>query len=78
MSGKKSHVISISETKIDSMIENSVIEIDDYVVERNDWNKHGGGVAMYIHKSIDYCLREDLLRSDIESISTWKACCLFQ
>ena len=24
---------------------------------------------MYIHKSIDYCLREDLLRLDIESIS---------
>ena len=24
---------------------------------------------MYIHKSIDYCLREDLLRPDIESIS---------
>ena len=49
-------IISISETKIDSMIENSVIQIEDYVVERNDRNKHGGGVAMYIHKSIDYCL----------------------
>ena len=24
---------------------------------------------MYIHKSIDYFLREDLLRSDIESVS---------
>ena len=65
---KKPHIVSISETKIDSMIENSVSEIEDYVVERNDRNKHGGGVAMYIHKSIDYSLREDLLRSDIESI----------
>ena len=62
---KKPHVISISETKIDIMIENSVIEIEDCVVERNDKNKHGGGgVAMYVHKSIDYCLQED-----IESIS---------
>ena len=61
--------MSINETKIDSSIENSVIEIEDYVVERNDRNKHGGGVAMYIHKSIDYFLREDLLRADIESIS---------
>ena len=26
-------------------------------------------MAIYIYKSIDYCLREDLLRSDIESIS---------
>ena len=62
-------MVSISETKIDSMIEDSVIEIEDYVVERSDRNKHGGGVAMYIHKSIDNCLRKDLLRSDIESIS---------
>ena len=66
---EKPYIISISETKIDSMIENRVIEIKDYVIERNDRNKHGGGVAMYVRKSIDYCLREDLLRSDIESIS---------
>ena len=51
------------------MIENSVIEIEDYVVERNDKNKHGGEVALYIRKSIDCCLREELLRSDIESFS---------
>ena len=66
---KKPHIISTSETNIDSTIENSVIEIEDYVFERKNRDKHGGGVAMYIHKSIDYCLREDLLRSDIESIS---------
>ena len=44
-------------------------EIEDYVVEINDRNKHGGGVAMYVLKSIDYFQLEDLLRSDIESIS---------
>ena len=41
-------IIGITETKIDSTIDNSHIEIDDYVVERNDRNRHGGGVAMYI------------------------------
>ena len=30
---KKTHIISISETTTDSMIENSVIEIENYVVE---------------------------------------------
>ena len=64
LSGKKPQTISISETKIDSMIKNSVIEIEDYVVEKNDRNKHGCGVTMYIHTSIHCCLREDLLRSD--------------
>ena len=61
---QRPHIIGITETKIESNI-----EIDDYVVERNDRNRHGGGVAMYIHKSVNYRLREDLSNSDIESIS---------
>ena len=66
---QRPHIIGITETKIDSTIDNSHIEIDDYVVERNDRNNHGGDVAMYIHKSVNYRLREDLSNSDIESIS---------
>ena len=46
---KKPHIIGITETKIDSSIEDSDIEIDDYVVVRNDRDKYGRGVAMYIH-----------------------------
>ena len=45
------------------------------MVERNDRNRHGGGVFMYICKSVNYRLREDLSNSDIESISIQvKAC----
>ena len=69
VSEKKPHIIGITETKIDSSIDDSDIEIDDYVVVRNDRDKYGGGVAMYIHKSINYQLREDLFRINIESIS---------
>ena len=36
---------------------------------RNDRDKYGRGVAMYINKSINYQLREDLFRINIESIS---------
>ena len=32
---QRPHIISITETKIDSTIDNSHIEIDDYVVDRN-------------------------------------------
>ena len=53
----------------DSIIDYSHIEIDDYVVVRNDRNRHGGGVAMYIHKTVNYKLREDLAFSEIESVS---------
>ena len=73
VSEQRPHIICITErvteTKTDSTIDNSHIEIDDYVVVRNDRNKHGGGVAMYIHKTVNYTLIEDLAYSEIESIT---------
>ena len=75
---QRPHIIGITETKIDSNIDNSHIEIDDYVVERNDRNRHGGGVAMYIHKSVSYRLREDLSNSDTESISIQVKVCNYK
>ena len=52
MNEQRPHIIGITETKINSSTDNSHIEVDDYVVERNDRNTHGGGMAMYIHKSV--------------------------
>ena len=69
ISDNKPHIIGITETKIDSTIQNSDMEIDDYVIERNDRDKHCGGVALYIHKSINYRLREDLQNTNVKSIS---------
>ena len=60
ISDNKPHIIGITETKIDSTIQNIDIEIDDNVIERNDRAKHGGGVALYMRKSINYRLGEDL------------------
>ena len=69
ISGNKPHIIGITETKIDSTIQNSDIEIDEYVIERNDRDEHGGSVVLYIHKSINYRLREDLQNTNVKSIS---------
>ena len=69
ISEERPHIICITDTNTDSTIDNSHIEIDDYVVVRNDRNRHGGGVAIYIHKTVNYKLREDLAYSEIESIS---------
>ena len=69
ISDNKPHIIGITEAKIDSTIQNSDMEIDDYVIERDDRDKHGGGVALCIHKSINYRLREDLQNTNVESIS---------
>ena len=56
ISDNKPHIIGITETKIDSTIQNSDIEIDNYVIERDGRDKHSGDVAVYIHKSISYRL----------------------
>ena len=69
VSEQRPHIICITETKIGSTIDNSHIEIDDYVVARNDRNRHGRGVAMYIHKTVNYKSREDLTYTEIESIA---------
>ena len=65
----KPHIIGITETKVDSTIQNSDIAIEDHVIERNDRDKHGGGVALYIRKTVNYRLREDLQNTNVESIS---------
>ena len=68
---EKSHVIGINETKIDSNISDTDIQIEGYEVVRRDRNKWGGGVALYIHKSIsaDYEVRLDLMHYRLESFS---------
>ena len=48
-----------------------LLNLVDYVVVRNDKNRNAGGVAMYMHKAVNWdCeLRENLAYSEIESIS---------
>ena len=43
--------------------------IDGYYVERRDRNQFGGGVAMYIHNSVEYKIRDDLMNSEIECLT---------
>ena len=59
VSEQRPNIICITETKIDSTIDNSHVGIDDYVVVRNDRNRHGGGVAMYtpLAKLLARCAR---------------------
>ena len=68
---EKPHVIGINETKIDSDISDTDIQIEGYEVVRRDRNKWGGGVALYIHKSIsaNYAVRLDLMHYRLESLS---------
>ena len=59
----------MNETKIDDSISDNDIEIEGYIVNSKDRNRYGGGVAIYIHNTIQFTLREDLEDLDHETIT---------
>ena len=59
----------MNETKVNDSFADNDLEIEDYTINRKDRNIHGGGVAIYLHKSIQYTLRQDLNGFDLESIA---------
>ena len=59
---KKRRIIGINETKIDQLINDSDISIEGYDAVRRDRNKFGSGVALHIHKSINFNVREDPMK----------------
>ena len=66
---EKPNIMCINETKPDSSIDDSLIQIDDYVIVRKDRNAHGGGVALYIHQNVQFELRKDLICEELESVT---------
>ena len=60
-------IIGITESKLDSSILNSELLISNYVLIRHDRNRHGGGVACYVRKYINYNIL-DIFPSEVENI----------
>ena len=44
----------LNETKLDLSISDSLVNIDNYQIIPNDRDRHGGGVAVYVHENISY------------------------
>ena len=66
---------SICETWLDDSISNDELHINGYSLTRRDRDRHGGGVAVYIHESITMSMRLihpriELLLVDLKL--TWK------
>ena len=59
----------MNESKFDDSISDDDIEIEGYIVNRKDRNRFGGGVAIYMHRTIKFILREDLKDLDLETIT---------
>ena len=66
---EKPHIIGINETRLDNMINDSEIEIDGYEVMRWDRDRNCGGVALYVHKSLDVTIPQELMDCNVESVS---------
>lgn len=62
-------VLAINETKLDSTINDGLVRVNGYSIERKDRNINGGGVALYIRENINYLIRKDLALSNLELIA---------
>ena len=64
----RASVIAISETWLDETVTDSEIELEDFNVIRNDQNRNGGGVCLYIKNNVAFNVRSDFCNVQIESI----------
>ena len=61
-------VFPINESKIDSTIPDSEINISRYNIIRKDFNINCGGVVIYIREHISFAERNDLVSKNLEMI----------
>ena len=62
------HICTLNETRLDASIDNHEIDIPHYSLVRKDRNRNGGGVAIYVHESINYERVEHSSLNDLEAI----------
>ena len=53
----KPAVLSITESKLDSSVTNSEVNINGYSIIRNDRNRNGGGVAFYVRNDLCFNIK---------------------
>lgn len=66
--------LSLNETKLDESIKDEDVQIPGYLKHRNDRDKHGGGVALYVSKKFEVYKQEKWEQNDIEAV--WVKLCL--
>ena len=60
------HIMTLNETKLDDTIGSAIS--NNHQMIRKDRTRHGGGVALYIHNSISYKFRNDIIVREIEAL----------
>ena len=60
-------VLGVTETWLDNSVNNAEINIEGYLLERNDRNREGGGVCVYVRSNLAYNRRTDI-GCDLETV----------
>lgn len=60
--------IALNETRLDSTIADNQVKLENYDIIRNDRNRNGGGVCVYLKNHINYRVRTDLMPNETEAI----------
>ena len=67
MTDKYIDLFAMNETRLDSNIDNNMIQIDGYDVIRRDRSRNGGGVCIYIRNCINHNIRNDIVPPELEA-----------
>ena len=62
------HILCVNETRLDNSVTDSEVEIDGFNIIRNDRNRRGDGVTIYISNMLSFNIRTDLVDSSKEMI----------
>ena len=54
LASKNFDILALNETRLDHSISGDLVSIPNYDIIRNDRNRNGGGVCIYIRNSISY------------------------
>ena len=54
-------ILAINETRLDGSVPNESVHIPNYQIVRNDRNRNGGGVCIYIRNSVNFVDKSRLI-----------------
>lgn len=61
-------ILAINESRLDSTIPNECVALKNYNIVRKDRNRNGGGVAIYIRKTINFVNNSESISKGLEAV----------
>ena len=65
---KNFDILALNETRLDHSIPDDLVNIPNYDIIRNDRNRNGGGVCIYVRNKISYCNLSHTIPDTLEAV----------